>query len=616
MYQIIPHVKEKTYLEGKLVLADVKKFYCDPFLFDMVPEIQKIFPSASLVEKPEGADVIVSLEALAKEEYKIEIDNHKILIKAGFLPGCFYALMTLKQLIGQVEGEMNNLVIHDFPSLPIRGFMMDISRNKVPKLETLKAFVDKMAALKYNHFELYVEGFSFEYRSFKNYLEKDGYITVDEYLELEKYCASKMIDLVPNQNGLGHMTDWLKLDEFKDLAERPDGFFIWGAHRAPSTLNVTDERSIKHVKQMYDDMLPYSNSPYFNMNFDEPYELGEGKSKEYCDQYGKEKAFIEYLKALYLHVKQYGKTGLIWGDFLLKHPDTLKQLPEDLIFIDWGYNKDYPFEKHLKMLADLKIPFMAAPGTSSWSSIVGKVEDMMATVKNSTTYTKLNHGLGVLMTDWGDMGHLQYLPISYPGLVYASSGMWGEYPATEKELITYLDRFIFEDQAGHLGNLLMIMGRYDQLEGSYRDYGTRTFASILWADLTQNEANPLEAFLSKMKTNIIDEPNYTKLFGHAEHWEKELTVSKPQCVDAELIVKEIQYSIRLLKLLWKANHVFDSNIDQDERKALIEEVIKGLTEHRELHQEVWDARNKHGGFDESYQRLANLIKVLELWRQQ
>ena len=35
------------------------------------------------------------------------------------------------------------------------------------------------------------------------------------------------------------------------------------------------------------------------------------------------------------------------------------------------------------------------------------------------------------MTDWGDMGHLQYLPVSYPGLVYAASGMWGT-PATEK----------------------------------------------------------------------------------------------------------------------------------------------------------------------------------------
>lgn len=616
MYQIIPYVKEKVYLDGKIKISEIKTFFCDPLLLEIASEVQKIFPQITLINDLEKADIIISLEAFAKEEYKIEIDNNKILIKAGFLNGCFYALMTLKQIIAQVDDEVYNLVIHDFPSLAIRGFMMDISRNKVPKLETLKAFVDKMAELKYNHFELYVEGFSFEYRSFKNYLEEEGYITVEEYIELEKYCASRMIDLVPNQNGLGHMTDWLQHDEFKDLAESPDGFFIWGAHRAPSTLNVTDERSIKHVKRMYDDMLPYSNSPYFNMNFDEPYELGEGKSKEYCEKHGKEKAFIDYLNTLYQHVKQYEKTGLIWGDFLLKHPQTLKQLPEDLIFIDWGYHKSYPFDEHLKMLAELKIPFMAAPGTSTWSSITGKIDDMMMTVKNSTTHTKLNHGLGVLMTDWGDMGHLQYLPVSYPGLVYAASGMWGELPATEKEVIAYLDQAIFQDEAQIIGRLLFELGRYDRLEGIYRDYGTKTFSVILWADLTQNESDPLNAFIDKMKSNLIDENHYTKLVEHSDHWEQELAEAQPKCADAELILKEIKYSIRLLRLLWKANRAFDQSLDQDRRETFIDESIKGLAEHRDLHLAAWDARNKHGGFDKSYGRLANLIKVLEKWRQQ
>ena len=39
-----------------------------------------------------------------------------------------------------------------------------------------------------------------------------------------------------------------------------------------------------------------------------------------------------------------------------KASSNLKQLPEDLIFIDWGYHKSYPFDEHLKMLAELKIP--------------------------------------------------------------------------------------------------------------------------------------------------------------------------------------------------------------------------------------------------------------------
>ena len=66
----------------------------------------------------------------------------------------------------------------------------------------------------------------------------------------------------------------------------------------------------------------------------------------------------------------------------------------------------------------------------------------------------------------------------------------------------------------------------------------------------------------------------------------------------------------------KANRAFDQSLDQDRRETFIDESIKGLAEHRDLHLEAWDARNKHGGFDKSFGRLANLIKVLEKWRQQ
>jgi hypothetical protein len=538
MFNLMPKVKEIVALEGNTSLSHIKTLYCDPLFGEIGDEVKKILPDITPLAASDDADMVITLEAFAKEEYKIEVQNDKIMIQAGFKPGCFYALKTLSQIIGQSYGTLPNMHIHDFPSLSIRGFMADISRNKVPKLETLKMLADKMADLKYNHLELYVEGFSFEYRSFKEYLEAESYITVAEYQELERYCKARMIDLVPNMNGFGHMMDWLRLDEFKHLAECPDGFFIWGAHRAPSTLNATDDGSVKLVKQMYDDMLPYSTSPYFNMNFDEPYELGEGKSKAYCQEQGKENVFVEYLKKLYCHVKNYDKTGLIWGDFLIRHPEAIRKLPEDIIFIDWGYNKTYPFDQHLKMLGDLNINFMAAPGTSSWMSVMGKADDMMETVRNSTTHTKLNHGQGVLLTDWGDLGHIQYLPVSYFGLAYAGGAMWSEDVPNEEDVCHYLNHSIFKDPTEILGKLMPEMGRYDRLEGLVSDYGTKTFMSVLWAEHMIKETDPLAAFMNKMKTNIIDETHLEKLWTASLEWEKKLNDSRPAVEDSDLIRKE------------------------------------------------------------------------------
>lgn len=45
------------------------------------------------------------------------------------------------------------------------------------------------------------------------------------------------------------MSDWLAQDEYKKLAECEDGFDIWGSHRAPSTLDPTNEESVNLVKK-------------------------------------------------------------------------------------------------------------------------------------------------------------------------------------------------------------------------------------------------------------------------------------------------------------------------------------------------------------------------------
>lgn len=44
MYQIIPYVKEKVYLDGKIKISEIKTFFCDPLLLEIAPEVQKIFP--------------------------------------------------------------------------------------------------------------------------------------------------------------------------------------------------------------------------------------------------------------------------------------------------------------------------------------------------------------------------------------------------------------------------------------------------------------------------------------------------------------------------------------------------------------------------------------------
>jgi hexosaminidase len=62
--------------------------------------------------------------------------------------GVFYGLCTLIQIMDQAGGELPCLQIQDWPDFPVRGVMLDISRDKVPSMGTLFSLVELLASWK------------------------------------------------------------------------------------------------------------------------------------------------------------------------------------------------------------------------------------------------------------------------------------------------------------------------------------------------------------------------------------------------------------------------------------------------------------------------------------
>lgn len=531
-----------------------------------------------------------------EEEYHLIIQEDRVQIISKTEKAAFYGLVTLKQL--QSEQIIETQEIKDKPDLEVRGLMLDISRAKVLNVSSIKKIIDLVAELKYNHLELYVEGFSYEYKNIKEALADKNYLTQEEYLEVEKYAIEKYIDFVPNQNGFGHMSDWLALDKFKELAECPDGFEIWGSKRPPSTLDPTNPKSFELVKQMYEEMIPFTKSKYFNMNFDEPYELGHGKSKQECLKTSTEDVYIEYLEKLANVVRKYNKTPMIWGDVLVKHPDKISKLSKDIVFIDWGYNKAYDFVNHAKMLEELKVKYLLAPGTSTWSSITGRFIDMKETIENSTYASKKYHGLGILLTDWGDMGHLQYLPSSYLGFIYGAMLSWSS--GTIEDAEKYL-AIILNDET--LAKVIVELSHYHELEGEYRDYGTRLFASIMWAEHGRRQDDKVNFFLNRMKSNIISYEAVQKLHDLFIQEKNKLQNAK-ECLEKD----EIKNAILLLETLLDINERLHSYLDNC--IVNFDKPIKNLEKYLENHKKLWLARNIKEGYAFSANRINWLIEML------
>jgi hypothetical protein len=106
------------------------------------------------------------------EAYELIISSNRISISSQGEAGLFYGVQTLLQIFRLAQPALSEqtscphipaLIIRDAPEIPRRGVMLDISRDKVPTLETLFHLVDLLSSLKYNELQLYIEH-TFAYR--------------------------------------------------------------------------------------------------------------------------------------------------------------------------------------------------------------------------------------------------------------------------------------------------------------------------------------------------------------------------------------------------------------------------------------------------------------------
>ncbi len=303
----------------------------------------------------------------------------------------------------------------------VRAYMLDISRDKVPTMGTLRLIVDLLAKFEYNQFQLYTEH-TFAYSAHRDVWEAASPLTAEEIRELDAYCALRGIDLVPNQNSFGHLERWLVKPAYNHLAELPQGGapLPWGGFKKdPTTLCPTDPASLAFLDGLYAELLPNFASGLFNIGCDETFDLlGGGRSAAAVRERGAGRVYLDFLKQVAALARKHGKRPMFWGDVILKHPELVPELPKDLIALDWGYEGNHPFGEEAAKFRAAGLDFYVCPGTSAWNSLAGRVENMRENMVAAERAGRLHGACGFLVADWGDGGHWQPLAASLPGLVF------------------------------------------------------------------------------------------------------------------------------------------------------------------------------------------------------
>ena len=525
--------------------------------------------------------------------YRITIAPGRVDLVGHDEPGLFYARQTLVQLRRAYAIELPVGEIEDWPDFPTRGVMLDISRDKVPTMATLFAVVDLFAALKINQLQLYTEH-TFAYANHRDVWRDASPMTPVEIRQLDRYCRARFIELVPNQNSFGHMARWLKHPRYADLAEKPDGFtFPWGTkHDGGFSLNPLDLRSLALVESLYDELLPNFSSRMINVGCDETFDLGLGKSKAECERRGKERVYLDFLLKIHDACKRRGRTMQFWGDIVLHKPELIPDLPKDVIALNWGYDADHPFEKETRAFADAGVGFYVCPGTSSWLSITGRTDNALANLRAAAACGLANGAIGYLNTDWGDLGHLQYLPVSYLGFAAGAAYAWCYESNKDLDIAHALDAHIFRDSANVMGQLVHDLGNVYQSVKTPMGMSTRLFWSLvggedrrkLWEVITREEFDHAEARLDEIVSRLpaarIDRP------------------------DASLLADEIRNAAAMLRFACHHGR-WRLGVETMTSGALAARLREIIVEHRRL----WLARNRPGGLADSCARLeARLVE--------
>ena len=474
---LLPVPRKMRLTDGRFAITEKTRIYLMPGCGD--PELEAALELADAFRRYAQCNVVVDhvrssripprgiglrLDPTVRgesEAYSLRIGNERVEIVAKSSAGLFYGVQTLIQLVRQYGKRLPALRIEDAPDFRYRGFMLDVSRGRVPRLDYLKSLVHMLSHFKINMLQLYVEH-TFHFRSHPEIGEGCSPLEPDEILELDRYCRSRHVELVPSLQSFGHMGHILSLPKLRHLAEvrQFDDWEKASWHQRQRGMMITpvDRGAYRLLADLYNDFLPLFSSRLFNMNSDETWDLGKGRSAKVAKRIGVGRLYLRHIARIAEMARGHGRTPMIWADVIYEHPDLIAEVPDDLILLDWVYSHDSPFGRCAR-LAELGRQFFVCPGTSGWDQVFNDVWNATRNIRRFVAAGKQNGAIGVLNTDWGDCGHFNMPACSFHGGVLGAAMSWHEgQPTDDKTFDRAFSLHVFDDKRGVMGQAIRRAG--------------------------------------------------------------------------------------------------------------------------------------------------------------
>lgn len=201
--------------------------------------------------------------------------------------------------------EENEFSIIEEPQFQNNGTMLDLSRNAVMNIQTLKTMIEKMAIMGMNVLMLYLEDiYTIDDEPYFGYMR--GRYTDEELKDCDDYADIFGIEVIPCIQALAHIEQYLNWNCAKEIKDTRD------------VLLVGEEKTYKLIEKMIISISKCFRTNRINLGMDEAHGMGRGR---YLNINGYEESF----KIISCHLdrvleitSKYKLKPMIWSDMYFR----------------------------------------------------------------------------------------------------------------------------------------------------------------------------------------------------------------------------------------------------------------------------------------------------------
>jgi len=503
-------------------------------------------------------------------------------------------------LLQEMKKHQNFSIIEE-PQFDMLGIMVDVSRNAVLKVDSIKTILKKMAIMGLNMMMLYTEDtYTVPNRPYFGYMR--GRYSYDELKECDDYADMFGVEIIPCIQTLGHLEQVLKWDFTNDFMDTPD-IVLAGSDK---------------TYEFIEDMIKAASAPFrskkIHLGMDEAHNIGLGK---YLDINGYSRRF-DIMNRHLIKVKEitdkYGLEPMIWSDMYFRlasktgdYYDNKATVPEDiansipenvgLVYWDYYHNEEDEYIQFISKHKDLKRELIFAGGVWTWSGITVNYRKTFTTTNAALSACKKEGIRKVFATMWGDNGAETNIFSALLGMqLYAEHG-YSKEPDEEKL------KSRFEFCTGGKYDAFLELSSLDRIPGEDYDVANPS-KYLLWQDVLIGlfdkhvEGKPIGEYYA----NLVQ--RFEKLADEAGQWRFVFDMPLKLCS-----VLSLKCDIGL-----KIKESYDSR-DMNELKLLardkLKELYRRINDLRIAHREQWFKTYKPFGWEIIDIRYGGLLSRVE-----